>query len=335
MRHHIRTSFGDSTFFMSNDNVLIPFQGALQGNGASPAIWVIISTPLLNMLRAAGNGGYFTEAISKETSHTVGYAFVDDTDLVQFDSRDPTMPEEETLDKMQDVINRWEGGLKATGGAIVPQKSFVYPIIFDFDTAGKWSYRKVEDIVYEFTVTNHNDTTQRLNQLEVSEGRCTLGVFLAPDGNNSAAIQHLRQKSEEWGDYIKTGHLTKKDAWLATETTIMWSLLYPLPVLTLSEKECNYIMAPVLEARLQSSSICKNYPRAVTYGPKDEGGLNIPNLYIQQGIQRIASITDHIESKDMTGELICTTIEAAKVEVGVERNLFALDYKLYHPLVTS
>jgi hypothetical protein len=55
----------------------------------------------------------------------VGYAFVDDTDLIQFDARAQNTSTEEVMDKMQDAINRWEGGLKATGGAIVPQKSFV------------------------------------------------------------------------------------------------------------------------------------------------------------------------------------------------------------------
>jgi hypothetical protein len=41
------------------------------------------------------------------------------------------MSEEETLDKMQESINCWEGGLKATGGSIVPQESFLYPIIYN------------------------------------------------------------------------------------------------------------------------------------------------------------------------------------------------------------
>jgi hypothetical protein len=98
----------------------------------------------------------------KKHSHLVGYTFVDDTDLIQFDSRDPDMTEEETLDQMQDCINRWEGGLKATGGAIVPQKSFVYPAIFDFDEKGQWHYRKVEDMDYQFTVPDHNDVNQVL-----------------------------------------------------------------------------------------------------------------------------------------------------------------------------
>ena len=50
MKHHVRTTFGDSTFTMNRDGVLEPYQGALQGNGASPATWVVISAPLLNML---------------------------------------------------------------------------------------------------------------------------------------------------------------------------------------------------------------------------------------------------------------------------------------------
>jgi hypothetical protein len=37
----------------------------------------------------------------------------------------------------------------------------------------------------------------------------------------------------------------------------------------------------------------------------------------------------------MSGELIRNTIEAAKVEVGVGRNIFSLDYSLYHHLLTN
>jgi hypothetical protein len=207
MKHHIRTSFGDSRLTMSNNGILIPFQGALQGDGASPATWVIISTPLLNMLQEAGNSGYFIEPISKTLSHFVGYAFVDNTDLIQFDARDQNMSTEEVMDKMQDAINRWEGGLKATGGAIVPQKSFVYPIAFDFNDAGDWRYKSTEEIDFDFTVPDHEDNIQPLDQLEVSDSKCTLGVYLAPDDNNKEAVRQLRLKSEEWCAYIKSGHL--------------------------------------------------------------------------------------------------------------------------------
>jgi hypothetical protein len=235
---------------MDNEGSLTPFQGALQGNGASPATWVIISTPLLNMLCSAGNGGHFIDAILKNQSHSVGYSFVDDTDLIQFDARDQSMREEEVLDRMQESINCWEGGLKSTGGAIVPQKSFVYPIIFEFDDTGQWHYKKVADIDYNFSVLNHDDEPQQMELLDANVGRCTLGVYLSPDGNNTAAIEALRLKAEEWSQYLTSGHLNHSDAWLSTESTIIKSLLYPLAALTMTERECNHIMAPVLEAGL-------------------------------------------------------------------------------------
>ncbi len=46
-------------------------------------------------------------------------------------------------------------------------------------------------------------------------------------------------------------------------------------------------------------------------------------------------ITDHLPSNDMMGELLRTSIEAAKVEIGVGRNLFSLEYALYSSLLTD
>ena len=81
MKHHVRTTFGDSKITVDSNGELIPYQGILQGNGAAPATWVIISSPLLDMLRKAGNGGHFVSPISKQNTHIVGFAYVDDISL--------------------------------------------------------------------------------------------------------------------------------------------------------------------------------------------------------------------------------------------------------------
>ena len=45
---YLRTAFGVSTpFYTSNGQ---PFQGAMQGNGAAPALWLIISVFLIRHL---------------------------------------------------------------------------------------------------------------------------------------------------------------------------------------------------------------------------------------------------------------------------------------------
>jgi hypothetical protein len=334
MKHHIRTTFGDSAFTMSNEGSLIPYQGALQGNGASPATWVVISTPLLNMMRSAGNGGVFVEPISGKVSHTVGFAFVDDTDLIELDLREH-ITTAQTMTNMQAAIQRWEGGLKATGGAIVPAKSWVYPISFVFNSEGKWKYETVREIGANFSVKDHNEDTLPLPQHDPHIGKETLGVILAPDGNNQAMVESMIAKATEWRDYVQTGFLTAQDAHQALHTTILKTLQYPLPALTLTEKECDKIMSPILEVGLPAMSVCKRYPRKVVYAPKKDGGLNIPNLYISQGTSRIAFLQEHLGADTLSGELLRVTIEAAKVEVGIGRDLFQLEYDRFHMLLTD
>ena len=334
MKHHIRTNYGDSVFTMSSKGTLIPYQGILQGNGAAPTTWVIISAPLLEMLRTAGNGGHFISPISKEYSHTVGFAFVDDTDLLHLDMRKQESTNE-AMSNMQSAINRWEGGLKATGGTIVNSKSWVYPIAFDFDTRGQWQYKRAEDIEHEFTVKDDRETRQPLSSLNPDVGKETLGVYLAPDGNNNTMVKELRAKAEEWRDNINSGHLNREDAWQALETTIMKSLQYPLKALTLSKAECDSIMQPILQAGLNNASISRNYPRDVAFGSTDEGGLGMEDLYIHQGAERISFITEHLQETSLSAELLRTSIELAKVEIGLGCNLFQLDYAMFQSLLTE
>ena len=61
----------------------VPIQGIYQGNGAGPIIWVVVSSPLLQILKEDGFGTFFKKAISQNLIRIVGYAFVDDTNLIQ------------------------------------------------------------------------------------------------------------------------------------------------------------------------------------------------------------------------------------------------------------
>ena len=106
---------------------------------------------------------------------------------------------------------RWEGGLKATGGALVPEKSFVYPIDFKFDNSGKVWYKSVEEINAHFEVPNKDDKVILLRELEPSSASETLRVFLAPDGSNNAAKAALLEKSKFWSELIHKGHLMATD----------------------------------------------------------------------------------------------------------------------------
>ena len=81
-KHHVRTTFGDLEIKLQN-NTPTPFQGICQGNGAGPTIWVAVSTPLIEMMRAAEHGLAFETPLTGYKEKLIGFAFVDDTDLVE------------------------------------------------------------------------------------------------------------------------------------------------------------------------------------------------------------------------------------------------------------
>ena len=89
-QYHIRTAFGDSETFMTNTLHTL-FQRIGQCNGDFPTIWVEVSTPLLNILKNAKDDLFFESPLSLDKHHFLGFAFIDDTDLVPGNLNDSTV----------------------------------------------------------------------------------------------------------------------------------------------------------------------------------------------------------------------------------------------------
>jgi hypothetical protein len=85
------------------------------------------------MLRKEGMGGVFEAPVTKQKLHIVGYAYVDNTDIITFTGNDDT---QDTTQKMQKNIDLWTGGLASTGGQLEPKKTYWYNIDF------RWSQGK-------------------------------------------------------------------------------------------------------------------------------------------------------------------------------------------------
>jgi hypothetical protein len=80
--HQARTAFGDSDTQFGGDEV-IPMHGIYQGNGSGPAIWMGVSTPVVNMLREANVGRFFSTPITRINIRFSGFSFADDIDTIQ------------------------------------------------------------------------------------------------------------------------------------------------------------------------------------------------------------------------------------------------------------
>ena len=335
LEHHIRTVYGDSEVSFTGALWTVPIQGVGQGNGAGPQIWAVVSTPVLNMLRAEGFGAFFKAAISHDKLSFVGYAFVDDTDLVTTSKHDEESDYNEVAEMMQNALNGWEGGIRATGGAIVPEKTHWYLIDFVW-TQGTWRYATIEETPATLYVKDCDGIVKSLTRLPVEDAQRTLGVRLAPDGNNKAQFEYMRDKVQDWADKIRTGHLPRHLTWQSLVTTILKSIQYPLPATTLSKEQCKKIMAPILRDGLSCSGIVRTIPRALVYGPKKYQGIGMSDLYTFQQVDHIERIQKFCNAKDhLTGQLIRHTVEVTKLEIGSNGPVFGHNYAQIGHLATK
>jgi hypothetical protein len=312
LEHHVRTVFGESkTFFKQSGQ--IPLQGVGQGNGAGPQIWALVSTPVLNMLRSQGLGATFVSALSRISTTLVGFAFVDDTDLV---TSGPRISLEDVQRRIQESLIAWEGGIRATGGAIEPRKSHWYLVDFDWKN-GEPFYRRIRDTGGNLRVRDLNGTIQTLQQMEPWEAERTLGVRLAPDGNMDVQYQWMLQTARAWADKIRVGHLPRHLTWLAWKTTIQKTLEYPLSTTTLTRNQCDKLSSVLAGVALPRIGVMRSFPRALLHAPTKLAGLNIPNFYIEQGVAHILRLIRYSKSQyHSTGLLLRQTCEAMKLELG-------------------
>ena len=164
-----------------------------------------------------------------------------------------------------------------------------------------------------------------------------LGVFLAPDSSNDTQVKKIKEKTKKLAELVRTGHLDRHESWTTLTHVALKSIEYALPALTMPEKECTSIMSPLLESHLPKSGLNRNFPRDVLYGPVENQGLGLHNIFLTQGISHICDLVSHSWHKDsLTGDLITNCLEQLRMELGVRGNIFSLDYKEYkHVILTK
>ena len=85
MIHKVRTLFGDSVITYGGDELQDwrnKPQGVLQGNASGPTIWSLLSSIIFEVLHKRGFAVELCTTISKEVFKLVGFAYVDDSNLL-------------------------------------------------------------------------------------------------------------------------------------------------------------------------------------------------------------------------------------------------------------
>ena len=92
-----------------------PFQGSRQGNGAGPAIWLLVSVFLFKMMIKKNRTATFQAPMSQTKLIIAGLAYVDDTDLVSSGLR---KTEKQTVTHLRKMARTWHSSLIVSGGSL-------------------------------------------------------------------------------------------------------------------------------------------------------------------------------------------------------------------------
>jgi hypothetical protein len=110
--------------------------------------------------------------------------------------------------------------------------------------SGKWmACQPLQE--FKLRIKDELKRNKEVQQIHTSEGINMLGVYMSPDGNNRDQVAALWAKAEHWAKCMKESSANKTEVWTSLHCTIPFSICYPLPTVTLTEKGCKYIMATV------------------------------------------------------------------------------------------
>jgi hypothetical protein len=306
--HYIATAYGESSQRYGG-NRFPPLQGAGQGNGGGPTIWAAISAVLIAIMRQYGHGISILSPLTLVAIYVVSFAFVDDTDVVH-GGKDVNTKGEEIR-----VVDCWEGSVRATGGALVPAKSYWYLLDFKW-IRGAWRYRSKEAMPGEITIRGVDGVRVTLERLEPSEARETLGVYIAMDGNWREQIQALLEKTIQFAEQLRVGSVKPNEAWYAFIVTVMKALEYPMEATFLTKKDWESIMQPMLTIVLQRSRFMGMFPRDLFYSPMKFQGLGVLHPWYRQEIVHLITLFKETFQGSPTGELLTANAAQLRLEMG-------------------
>jgi hypothetical protein len=157
------------------------------------------------------------------------------------------------------------------------------------------------------------------------------------DGNNAVQITQLQKKTEDFAERMRTGFLSKNDAWYAINTIIMKTLEYPMMATTISEMDREYIMVPVLlEAGLPSRvGLAQTFPQDILFGPTMIQGFGVFHPWYHQQLLHLIALLEHTQQQTMTGQLLTTSYEQLRLEMGTSGFMTDFPYKSMKATVTK
>ena len=271
MTYFVRTGHGESEGHYGGPQE-IPFQGTCQGNGASPAYWLVVSMLMVLVMHKRGHAMSIRYPISDDWLKCMGFLFVDDTDLIVIGDGEEGV--EEIRVRQQQSLTSWENVLQFTGGALKAPKCYWYLIDFKWEQ-GIWSYADTANTICK--IRGDDGRGYEIRSLPITEANKTMGVWQEMTGDNTQQVNKLIETHTPAIRRICNSDISRKIAWKGFVGAIWSSLRYGLSSYALTEKEGSKIFRKIFRPLFNSMGIHRTFPTIVATLPVKFMGLGIPD----------------------------------------------------------
>jgi len=228
--------------------------------------------------------------------------------------------------QLQHDTQEWEKLLATTGGKLELSKCFCYILQWKFDEEGKPTHTtkdKLEAMGVMIQVQEAgNVAPTTIKHLDCATAYRTLGLHKNPMGNQDKQLQKLQENSARIAGAIATSSITRAQATTAWNSIYIPSVAYPLLATYFQEEDLTSLENRALMAFLPKMGFNRHTARAVVYGPEERGGLGIKNLYVEQSVEQIKALTQHIRLASPLGKIMRINIDWVQLIAGTARPIF-------------
>jgi hypothetical protein len=130
---------------------------------------------------------------------------------------------EEMVASFHRFMNRWNGGLRATGGLIAAAITRWFLVDFRW-TGSDYEYRTIANMPGIITLPDAKGQEYVVAREEVSTAFKSLGVWLALDDNQDKLKEVLTETSHIFGSQVSTSKCSKNDALYTYNNSFMASM---------------------------------------------------------------------------------------------------------------
>ena len=312
--YHVQTAYGISIETFSNfiDYIL----GLMQGTGVTGPGWAVTSSVMLDQMETTHQAHFHSPQEDQKSTRT-REAFVNDSSLwlLKMGLSLCTI-----IQLMQFAAQKWEQLLYATGGALNHPKCFWYGITWHFSVNGKCTMQDLldpEDPTIQLTAGN--DTTQKymIQHMKTSTGTCTLGVWLAPDGNDKDEYQYRLKQAHTMKQHLCHALIGRSHAYIGFQSIWKAMILYPLGTMCFTAKQCQQLQAVYLPSFLSKMGISQTTATTICNSPISLGGLNIFHHKTEQGVMQMKLLISHLRKNDDVGHLLKISKDHLQLQAGV------------------